>query len=161
MMMATLALLALRAAAPLHVDLAIKPCNKQDPGQAWTMATPMGTGGVLTHQSSGLCLMTENCVVAEGAALVLGDCKTGCLSSHPEAGTFTLHHPGGTSPRALESTKCPYKDGHPSLCASASSTSIGPVVTLQPWDSTSTTHQEWTSAIPYTGPDHAMQVGRL
>ena len=155
-------LLALRAASLQHTDLALRPCDPQDQQQKWTMPTAhgMGYGAVLTHQSTSLCLMARDCAFAQGTPLVLGDCKAPCLTSQPTAGTFTLHHPGGAHPRALDivATK-----GAPPLFATASSDPIlGTAVTLQPWDSAPSTqslYQEWTSALPYTGPDHAMQIG--
>ena len=151
--MSTIVLLALLDSAWGHVDITLLPCDPHDQMQLWTMpARGMGYGGTLSHQSTKLCLMPQGCDVDEGTPLVLDDCASSCASSHPDADTFTLHHPSGANPRALELSK-----STPRLFASASSSA--PFATLAEWDTESPDHQEWTSALPYQGPDHILQVG--
>lgn len=137
-----------------HVDLALLPCDPQDEMQLWNMGTRgMGYGGVLIHQSTKLCLIPLGCDVEEGTPLVLDDCTSSCVASHPESGKFTLHHNSGAMPRVLEISGIT-----PALVTSA--LNGAPVLSLSRFDSSAPDHQQWTSKMPYKGPDHTMQVGR-
>ena len=135
-----------------HVDLVLLPCDPQDKMQLWNMGTRgMGFGDVLIHQSTKLCLIPQACDVDEGTPFVLDDCTSSCVSSHPDAGKFTLHHNGGSMPRVLELQGS-------TLVASASKDA--PALILSQFDSKSPDHQQWTTKMPYTGLDHTLQVGK-
>jgi hypothetical protein len=148
--------------AAAHVDLALLPCDAHDETQLWSMpAKGMGHGGCqLTHQASKLCLMARGCEAAEGTPLELGDCASGCAApSDAKAAEFTLHHPGGTKPRALEIGAKPAEASAEDLLVVGASSSE-PILTLMAWDAASPTHEEWTTALPYIGPGHTLQVGK-
>lgn len=146
-------LLGLPVTSWAHLDLALLQCDPHDEMQLWSMpARGMGYGGTLSHQATKLCLMVQDCDMDAGTPLVLDDCTSGCLASHPDSAKFTLHHNGGVEPRALEAHGTTQQ-----LYADASSDD--PVLTLMPWDAESPGRQQFVSAMPYRGPDHSLQVG--
>ena len=59
-------------------------------------------------------------------------------------------------PQALEPQKLTVP---PQLVVSASASE--PTLTLAPWDSQSSEHQQWKTNMPYQGGDHRLQIGPL
>ena len=146
--------LALHHAAFLgHIDLELQPCVPTDEQQKWTfVGKGLGFGGNIVHQSTKLCLMTLDCQDGVGTPLVLDGCKAGCVAAQPNAATFTLHHGGGSHPLGLEN----HLPDNTLFVASSGD----PVLTLMAWDADSApSHQQWTSVMPYQGPDHTLKVG--
>jgi hypothetical protein len=151
--------LALRSAVPLHVDLALKSCDPNDAQQKWELGTPVRGCGypcAITHQSTKLCLMPKGCSDEPGTPLELGDCAAGCTGGNKVAGQFTISHSRNSLSTQMQSHHV------------ATATSGEPSVVMMPSkgikDSNSPDDQSpdqmWTTAKPYTGPGHTMQIGK-
>ena len=133
--------LGLLAAVPQHVDLAMVPCSAADPEQQWTLPAA-GQAGNIVHEATSLCLLASGCNDDARTALVLDDCKAGCLSGHRFAATWTLESATSPTPLGIQSSMMK------KLVVDASSARFlgDPPLCLYGWDKDKNTvgHQQWT-----------------
>jgi hypothetical protein len=156
---AVLLLALLAPTAVSHVDLTMVPCNPRDEQQLWTLPTPAGEAGHVIHQSTQLCLMASGCSDDARTALVLDDCKAGCLSGHRFAGTWSVENSQSTEPLAIVSSMMK------KLVVDASSARFlgDPPLCLEPIDDKTKkpfTNQQWTVSPPGGGAGHTLQAGK-
>lgn len=129
-----------------HTDLALRPCDAEDPEQLWTLPA-VAVAGNFVHASTQKCLMANGCNDDPTTILVLDDCTPTCLSQQKQAGTFILQNHGRIVSQMIKQLVV-----H----------SGPPRVALRKWQKTYDPGQQWTvgPASEPAGKGFTLQVGK-